>query len=249
MNLLLLKARQICDQNVALDQCQGLRYGQANITGRQFQHLLKTLKAEVGDTLNVGIENGMMGQARVIEIKPEQALIEFDCNEPPPSALPLKLILALPRPKMLRRTLQSCISMGVKDIVLLNSWKVEKSYWQTPWLSDQALYENAVLGLEQAKDTILPNIQLRKLFKPFVEDELKRFSQASRRILAHPGAIASCPVNLEQACTLMIGPEGGFTRYEAEKIQEQEFEVVNIGTRILRVETAVPALISRIFPS
>lgn len=243
MNLLLLKAEQLTDQG--LDQ----RHGNAKITGRQFQHLVSTLKAQVGDSLNVGIENGKMGVAQVIAVEPEQAIIEFDCNEAPPLALPLKLILALPRPKMLRRTLQSCISMGVKDIVLLNSWKVEKSYWQTPWLNDQALYENAVLGLEQAKDTVLPNIQLRKLFKPFVEDELKDFSQASKRLLAHPGAASACPVNLEQACTLVIGPEGGFTAYEAGKIQEQGFEIVNIGARILRVETAVPALISRIFPS
>jgi 16S rRNA (uracil1498-N3)-methyltransferase len=243
MNLLLLKAEQFTDQG--LDQ----RHGNAKITGRQFQHLVSTLKAKVGDTLNVGIENGMMGQAQLMAIESEQAIIEFDCTEPPPPALPLKLVLALPRPKMLRRTLQSCISMGVKDIILLNSWKVEKSYWQTPWLNDQALYENAVLGLEQAKDTVLPNIQLRKLFKPFVEDELRNFSQASKRILAHPGGASACPVNLEQPCTLVIGPEGGFTSYEAEKIQEQDFEVVNIGERILRVETAVPALISRIFPS
>lgn len=247
MNLLLLSAEQIFDQG--LDESLDRKHGRAKITGRQFQHLVSTLKAQVGDTINVGIENGKIGQAQVIAIESEQAIIEFDCNEPPPHALPLKLVLALPRPKMLRRTLQSCISMGVKDIVLLNSWKVEKSYWQTPWLSDQALYENAVLGLEQAKDTVLPNIQLRKLFKPFVEDELGGFSQASKRILAHPGGASACPVNLEQACTLVIGPEGGFTAYEAEKIQEQDFEVVNIGPRILRVETAVPALISRIFPS
>lgn len=239
MNLLLLQADQVSDRS------QGL----VKITGRQFQHLVSTLKAQVGDSINVGVENGTMGWGRISSLEAEHALIEVNCTEPPPKALPLKLVLALPRPKMLRRTLQSCISMGVKEIVLLNSWKVEKSYWQTPWLNDEALYENAVLGLEQAKDTVLPNIQLRKLFKPFVEDELSEFSKASKRILAHPGGESSCPVGLDQPCTLVIGPEGGFTAYEADKIQEQGFEVVNIGSRILRVETAVPALISRIFPS
>lgn len=237
MNLVLLQADKISDQH------------QAKIHGRQFQHIVTTLKAKVGDTLSVGIENGALGQAEIISLAPDHALVQIECNQAPPAALPLRLVLALPRPKMLRRTLQSCISMGVKDIVLINSWKVEKSYWQTPWLSETALYDNAVLGLEQAKDTMLPRIALRKLFKPFVEDELADFAGDSQRILAHPGGNEACPINLSRACTLVIGPEGGFTEYEAQKIQEQGFEAVNIGSRILRVETAVPALISRLFPS
>ena len=237
MNLILLSAEQVDDQQ------------QAKIVGRQFDHIIKTLNAQVGDTLNIGIENSSMGYGEIIALNSDHALIQLISLSAPPKALPLKLVLAMPRPKMLRRTLHSCISMGIKEIVLLNSWKVEKSYWQTPWLSEQALYETSVLALEQAKDTMLPRIQIRKLFKPFVEDELSDFSRDSQGILAHPGSKACCPINTDQATTLMIGPEGGFTAYEVEKIQEQGFEAVNIGERILRVETAVPALISRLYPS
>lgn len=237
MNLILLSPKQVDDQQ------------QARIVGRQFDHIVKTLNAQVGDTLNIGIENNTMGHGELTALNSDHAIIQLTSQLAPPKALPLKLVLAMPRPKMLRRTLHSCISMGVKEIVLLNSWKVEKSYWQTPWLREQALYETSVLALEQAKDTILPRIQIRKLFKPFVEDELSEFSRGSQGILAHPGSEAFCPINTDRATTLVIGPEGGFTAYEVEKIREQGFEAVNIGERILRVETAVPALISRLYPS
>jgi RsmE family RNA methyltransferase len=237
MNLILLSPKQVDDQQ------------QARIVGRQFEHIVKTLNAQVGDTLSIGIENSTMGHGKLIALKSDHALIQLTNQFAPPKALPLKLVLAMPRPKMLRRTLHSCISMGIKEIVLLNSWKVEKSYWQTPWLKEQALYETSVLALEQAKDTILPCIQIRKLFKPFIEDELREFSKDTQGILAHPGSTADCPINTDQATTLVIGPEGGFTAYEVEKIREQGFEAVNIGERILRVETAVPALISRLYPS
>ncbi|PCH92113.1 hypothetical protein COB80_00750 [Candidatus Kaiserbacteria bacterium] len=90
----------------------------------------------------------------------------------PPKALPLTLIIGLPRPKMLKRIIQTATTMGVKNLYFIHSWKVEKSFWQTPWLKEEKILENCILGLEQGKDTQLPEIHLKKRFKPFVEDEL-----------------------------------------------------------------------------
>jgi RsmE family RNA methyltransferase len=54
---------------------------------------------------------------------------------------------------------------------------------------------------------------------------------------------------LNQPCTLAIGPEGGFIPYEIEKLQQAGFAGVHLGARILRVENAVTALVSRLFTS
>ena len=93
-------------------------------------------------------------------------------DRPPPAPAPVRLLLALPRPKALRRVLQGVAAIGVKHVVLLNSWRVEKSYWASPALAPAALREQLVLGLEQGGDTRLPRVELRRRFKPFVEDEL-----------------------------------------------------------------------------
>ena len=130
---------------------------------------------------------------------------------------------------------------------IINSWRVEKSYWQTPTLSETSLRENCILGLEQAGDTIMPKIELRHFFKPFVEDELAGISKNTKKLTAHPVADKICPRILKEQVTLAIGPEGGFIPYEIEKLEEQGFETVTFGERILRVEQAVAVLLGRLF--
>ena len=148
---------------------------------------------------------------------------------------------------MLKRILQTCATMGIKNIYLINAWKVEKSFWQSPWLTDEKIHENLLLGLEQTGDTILPSVHLRKLFKPFVEDELPDIVKPGPAFLAHPDATNACPVAHNAPCSLAVGPEGGFTPYEAGKFIEAGFDAVSLGPRILRVETAVPALLGRMY--
>jgi len=219
----------------------------AVLTGRRLSHLHSVLKVRTGDHIPVGRANGLIGTGEVVRLTETLAELDVTLDQQPPSALPLTLVLAMPRPKMFRRVLQTCASLGVKDLWLINSYKVEKSFWQTPWLSEDNLRENLTLGLEQARDTMMPRVHIRKLFKPFVEDELPGIGAGKRALVAHPGMPAPCPVHLEEPAVLCIGPEGGFTPYEVGKLEEAGFEGVHLGPRILRVETAVPVLISRLF--
>lgn len=210
------------------------------------RHIRETLRLKPGDTLRAGLPQGAVGRARILEIQPERVVVTFSAETAAPAPLPLKLILALPRPKMLKRMLIDATSLGIKQIVLLNSWKVDKSYWRTPHLERALLDEKMVLGLEQAMDTVLPEILLRERFRPFVEDELDDFCGADRRILAHPAAAAPMPADLTEPVTLAIGPEGGWTPYEVEMFRTRGFVGHGFGQRILRVETALPALTGRL---
>jgi RsmE family RNA methyltransferase len=219
----------------------------AEVSGRQLAHLHSTLTTKEGDHLCVGLLNGHIGRALVTKLTTSIVLLEIEWHASAPSPLPLTLIIGLPRPKMLKRIIQTATTMGVKELYFIHSWKVEKSFWQSPWLSEEKIRDNCILGLEQAKDTIMPNIHLRKRFKPFIEDELPTIASNCRKLLAHPGEPTPCPINIQDNTTLVIGPEGGFTPYEVEKIKECGFQSVHLGERILRVETAVPALISRLF--
>ena len=236
MNLLLLQSEQINN-------------GVATVSGRQLQQLQEVHGCVVGDSVCVGELNGLMGTGIVSELNAQYALLQLHLDCPPPAPIPLTLLLAMPRPKMLRRTLQSVASMGVKQIYLINSFRVEKSFWQSPFLNPNAIQEQLILGLEQARDTQLPELHIRTRFKPFVEDELAEIINGSHALLAHPVTDMPCPVDLSQPATLAIGPEGGFIPYEIEKLCDVGFRAVHVGPRILRVETAVPALLSRLFPS
>ena len=219
----------------------------AVISGRRFQHISDIHNAEIGQTLKAGLLNGKKGQALVTQITDQSITLDLDLNAPPPPPLPVKLLLALPRPKMLKRTLQTISAMGVKEIYLINSYRVDKSYWGSPIIQNQ-IEEQLILGLEQAGDTMLPELHLRKRFKPFIEDELPSIAKNSRKLIAHPYNATPCPKAEALQTTLAIGPEGGFIPYEVDKMVDAGFQPIHIGDRILRVENAVPALLSRLFP-
>jgi RsmE family RNA methyltransferase len=137
--------------------------------------------------------------------------------------------------------------MGVPRVILLNSYRVEKSFWQTPFLEPAAIREQLILGLEQARDTVLPEVIIEKRFKPFVEDQLPSIAAGTLGLTGHPGDYPGCPRAVEQPVTLAIGPEGGWIPYEVEKLQQAGLQPVQLGARILRVETAVTALLARLF--
>jgi len=214
---------------------------------RRLTHMQEVHRAEVGDSLRVGRIDGLMGSAELLRLEPGEAELQVSLDQPPPTKLPLTLVLALPRPKMLRRVLQTVAAMGVPRLVLVNSYRVEKSFWQTPFLEPEAIREQLILGLEQARDSVLPEVVIEKRFKPFVEDRLPALAEGTLGLVGHPGQYPACPRGLDEPVTLAIGPEGGWIPYEIDLLGKSGLQPVQLGERILRVETAVTALLARLF--
>ncbi len=219
----------------------------ARLDDRRYLHIRDIHRAKEGDKFSVGLIGDRIGTGKITALTSEGLEMDISLNLQPPAPLPVTLILALPRPNILRRTLQAASAMGVKKIFLIHSSRVEKSFWLSPVLQAVKIREQLILGLEQGKDTILPDVQLRKGFKPFVEDELPDLIPGTRALVAHPRANEECPRDVREPVVLMIGPEGGFIPYEIKKLTESGFTPVHLGSRILRVDTAVPALLERIF--
>ena len=214
---------------------------------RRLTHMQEVHRCEVGDSMRVGRIGGLMGAAQVLRLEPGEAELQVSLDQPPPAKLPLTLVLALPRPKMLRRVFQTVATMGVPKVVLVNSYRVEKSFWQTPFLEPEAIREQLILGLEQARDSVLPEIVIEKRFKPFVEDRLPAIVEGTLGLVGHPGNHPPCPRGLTEPVTLAIGPEGGWIPYEIDLLGKAGLQPVQLGERILRVETAVTALLARLF--
>ncbi len=249
MNIILVTKEDFTSQNSTQLNGSLVLIGTVILNDRRFKHIKEVHKAEAGDKLRVGILHGNTGLGKVIEISEKSVTLELSLTDEPLKPLPLTLILALPRPKMLKRILQSAASLGVAEIYLINSYKVDKSYWSSPVLSEDSLNEHLQLGLEQGISTQLPKIHLRKRFKPFVEDELGAIAKGSEKLVAHPYNASPCPIAVDQSTTLIIGPEGGFIEYEINKLCEIHFQTISLGKRILRVETAIPFAIAKLFSS
>jgi len=230
----------------------------------QMTHVTDVLGATVGDSLKIGQLGGHLGTAIIDDISADRIqLREIALTIAPPPKLDLTVILALPRPKVLRRLIMDMTALGVRDIILINSVRTQKSYWQSPMLA--RLDEFVLEGLQQGVDTIAPKISLQKRFKPFVEDELARLI-TDRAVVAHPYGSQSFGQYLQNQylqnqdlqkshlhnkaasalpSMVCIGAEGGWIDYEIALLAAQGCTPVHIGPRILRTEAAVNALLGQ----
>ena len=220
--------------------------GTVRLTGRRARHVHEVHRARVGDSLTVGRVNGQVGKGTVLFVEPDEVRLSVCLSEDPPPPTGLDLLLAMPRPKVLRRVLQSAASLGARRIVLRppSGWRRATSTRRSS--SPAEIERNLVLGLEQARDTVLPEVVVRRRFRPFVEDELEGFwpRATCARLLAHPAAARGpegCDVGeAGSPAVLAIGPEGGWIPFELELLEAHGFRPFGLGPRILRVETAVP---------
>ena len=218
----------------------------AVLQGRRAIHIQKVLRASVGTVLRVGLLNGPMGKGTVVAETEAQVELEVELAESEPPALPATLLVALPRPKSLKRVLQAAAAFGTQGIVLMESWRVEKSFWSSPLLEPAALNEQLILGLEQGCGTRLPDVQIRRRFRPFAEDELPSIASEKLALLAQPRSATLCPTQVRQPFCLAFGPEGGWTPFEIDLFERAGFLPVHLGDRILRIEQAVPAFLGRL---
>lgn len=221
---------------------------QVQLTGRRHLHLTSVLKVQPGARLSVGMLNGLQGDAVVEDVHAEAVTLTLGALDlPSPATLPITVILGLPRPKMLQRTLQTIATMGVEKLCLIQTARVEKSFWQTPLLKPEAVREQLILGLEQGKATQLPQVEYHTRFRSFIEDVLPGGCQNFRRLIAHPGAYPQPNAAVATPTLLAVGPEGGFLDQEVRQFEALGFQPIQLGQRILRVETAIPVLLAKLF--
>lgn len=233
MNLILLTADQINPNT-----------HQARIDNpHHILHIKTILQAKVGDELKIGQLGGQIGMGVVKSLGDTVVLADCVFDKSPPAKLDLTVVLALPRPKVLRRLMMDMTAMGVGRIVIVNSARTDKSYWQSPLLSrlDEFMQE----GLMQGVDTVMPNLYLAKRFRPFVEDELVCYE--GEKWVAHPYASQTICHGMTLPKVLIVGAEGGFVPFEIELLQSVGVKTVSMGARILRTESAVSALVGRWF--
>ena len=165
----------------------------------------------------------------------------------PPEALPAALAVALPRPPILRRVLFNASMLGIKEIHLVASARAHRSYWQSRSLRPEAVREQLCLGLEQSVDTRLPEVAAHRSFRAFAEDFLPERLAETPGLVAQQGAAQTCPRGLGEGRFLIVGPEAGWEDFELAAFEAAGARAVDLGERVLRVDTAVISLIARLY--
>ena len=241
MNLLLVDAHEVTGDTCALRD-------------RRAAHLRAVIGARVGSAVRAGIAGGGLGTATVIADDGEALTLRLAITEPAPAPLPVELVLAVPRPKVLARTLEIAASFGVARVALTNAWRVDKSYLASPRLAPAALAAAVRLGAEQGATTHLPEVAVARWLMELLDG--RDWRAAGRCLIAHPGAppieaaFGDAPggdaPGGDAPVTLAIGPEGGWIARELDTFAARGFTAVSLGAPILRVEAAVAAALGQL---
>jgi RsmE family RNA methyltransferase len=233
---------------VLLDPAEVDAQGLAVLRDRRALHIRSVLRSEADDTIRVGVVNGASGTARVEEVTSECVALRCDLAQPPPPRPPASLLLALPRPKVMRRLWAQLAAIGVDRIAIVNAARVERNYFDTHVLAPEFRRALLVEGLQQAEATQLPEVSIHRQLKVFVEDLLDPLFPAASRLVADPGAPGgirrAIRTGRPERVLLAVGPEGGWTPYEIDLLSRHGFTPVSAGPRKLRSDTACIALLA-----
>lgn len=251
---------ETCAMNVVLfEPGEVSQQGIAALSGHRAHHAIHVLGAKPGDEIRVGIVDGPAGSAVVQNVVGDAVTLQCAFDTSPPPLPPVDLLLALPRPKVLKRLWAQLAAVGVGRIILTNAARVERNYFDTHVLDEEFFRPLLLEGLQQARDTRLPRVSIHRRFRPLIEDELDDLSHARVRIVADPsggGRIGDTATLLRSEATtgqaregetralLAIGPEGGWVPFELELLARHRFIVCGMGPRTLRTDTACIALLA-----
>ena len=225
-----------------------IKDGVATFGGVRAEHVMRVLHGEVGQMLKTGEVDGKIGMGEIVECSPARVKVRCDHVEESPRPW-IDLILAPPRPRVMKRLLPQLASLGVGRIFLVGAKKVEKDFWGAMLLKPENYRPLLVDGLMQAGTSILPTLETRRNFRKFVCDELDALWPESKRIVAHPYGSAdnrTIRQSNNQTILLAVGPEGGWTDGEVALLEEHGFSRYSLGSRILRTDTATIALLAQL---
>ena len=229
-----------------------IKDGVATFGGARARHVISVLHGEVGQVLKTGEVGGRIGTSVVLGISgadgdsPEISVAVSHADESPRPWV--DLVLAPPRPRVMKRLLPQLASLGVGRIVLVGAKKVEKDFWGATLLREDNYRPLLIDGLMQCGSSILPTLETRRNFRKFVAEELDAAFPKSLRLVAHPCAGSQPPSSGTGRLLLAIGPEGGWTDDEVALLEAHGFSRYSLGTRILRTDTAAVALLGRLMP-
>jgi 16S rRNA (uracil1498-N3)-methyltransferase len=222
--------------------------GEVTLRDHRAAHLLDVLHVSAGQEIRIGIVDGPYGRGRVLDLAERSVRLQCEVDDRVPDRPRVDLLLAVPRPKVMRRLWAQLAALGVGRVILTNAERVERPYFDTHWLEPATYRPLLIEGLQQARDTRIPLVSIHRRLKVLVEDELDGMCGDATRVVAHPGVTARfhdiATTGRHPRVLLAVGPEGGWNRFELDLLERHRFTPMALGERTLRTDTACVALLT-----
>ena len=234
-----------------------------DIQDERAQHILKILHKKEGESFSAGIIGGQAGTAVIKKISTEERkstdgkktfkggkiYFNFTPESDGKKLYPLKMIIGFPRPIQLKRLLRDMASLGVQEVHLTGTELGEKSYLKSDLATKGEAEKFLVDGSIQAGSTQIPKLFIHQTLKKCIEQiDLEGKLLALDNI--EPSQSLSCALKEKtKKAVAAIGSERGWTNSERQLFKQNGFELLSMGKRILRTETASTVAASLILDS
>jgi RsmE family RNA methyltransferase len=232
----------------------GIEFDQAGVTaieGAKARQLIERHKLEANACIKAGVLGGKLGQVTVLELRENYLKLLFRAEKDPPVKRQIIAVVAVSRPQIVKRVVWLAAELGLRELHFIRSANSQKSYFTSKNLSLEVIADELIKALEQAVDTVPPRVAIHPKFKPFIEDYLpelrQRLGGGTQLFVADTRAeLGAAPPEIKAPAILAIGPEGGWSDYELQLMQQQGFKGISLGERMLRVDVALAYAVAQI---
>jgi len=221
------------------------------LTDPRARHILDVLRRREGDSFDAGLVNGPRGKATLAALTPSSLALTFAWDAPLPPLPPTILLIGLPRPQTARDILRDATTLGATCIHFIATERADRNYaTSTLWTSGE-WRRHCLAGAAQAFDTRIPEVTWSHTLASALTALTALPASASR--LALDNYESPAPLHTEiindksliiNESVLALGPERGFGPADRDALRAAGFTLAHLGTRVLRVETAVVAALA-----
>jgi 16S rRNA (uracil1498-N3)-methyltransferase len=222
------------------DEVSGNR---AALVGSHAEHLVRVLRARVGQEFDVGI-GASVRRGRVVNIGDERVEFELGVDVPMSSPIRVTVILSIFKFDRMDLAIEKCTELGATRIIPMIARRTQTHLAGSAPKRTERWCKVARQAAEQARRIAPPEIS-----QPMNLKEAMLLPGAARIVLAEadeemPLKKALRPYSPDGEVVLAFGPEGGWTEYELDLFRKTGWILASLGNTILRAETAAIAALA-----
>ena len=214
------------------------------LTDDATNHLANVLRAKTGQAIVLFNGDGNEYSAQLSEVAKRKVVAHIDSKISISIESPLSIHLGqgISRGDRMEWVIQKSVELGVTDITPLITERCGVKLSKERWSKKHEQWQKvAIAACEQCGRNVLP-----VLHSPTIFTEWINLSTNQVRLTLHPRAEKAFRhvVMPATGARLLIGPEGGFSEQEIYQTEQNGFQTIQLGPRVLRTETAAIAAIS-----
>jgi 16S rRNA (uracil1498-N3)-methyltransferase len=213
---------------------ENFRDKNVSLSPEETRHLRDVLRLRESEIVSVFDGTGREFSCRIAQVKKDETILEIieKASPSPISNLDLTLAVALLKGEKFDLVIQKSVELGVSKFIPITTNRTDVRLKESG--KRHARWQK--IALEAAKQS--GRADLMKIEMPLSFEQFLPVAGGTTILFAERGGEAFSKIKNDKKITAVIGPEGGWDSSEIESAKTFKFQIVTLGGRIQRAETA-----------